>query len=180
MKVLLRNVRSGKRRAAIADLESIVRKQLEAAMDDKVKPALVKSHEKIVKDWKNQPEFAARKYIRPDKIEIAVYPTGEHKLIWIYVDQGTRPHPITPKRAKFLKFEWGGPGSYEPKTLAKPARTVRGGGRVVGGVTVYRKKVQHPGSEGRHFTETIAGDIKPDFKRTIENTFRRISRKVQE
>lgn len=179
MKVLFRNVRSGKRQAAIADLESIARKNLDAALE-LVKEALVESHRRVVADWEHQPDFAARKYVEADRLAVSVYPTGPSKSIWEYVDQGTRPHPITPKRARFLRFQWGGPGSYVAKTLPRPARTVSGGGRVVGGVTVYAKRVEHPGSEGRGFTQQIAEDIEPDFLRVVENAFRATAREVSE
>jgi len=177
---LLRNVRSGKRRAAIADLRSISRKEIERAMDEDVKPAAVKSHEKIVQNWDSDVGFAAKKYIRATSITIYVYPTGKDKLIWTYVDQGTKPHPIMAKNAPVLSFKWGGKGSYVPKTMARPARTVVGGGFVKGGKPVAFKRVNHPGSEGRFFSEVIAKDIQPDFRRLIENAFRNISRKVQE
>jgi hypothetical protein len=179
-KVLFRDVRSGKRRAAVTDLKSITRQELEKTIDERVKPALVKSHEVIVKDWKRKPDFDARKYIRPELIAVSVFPTGPNKQIWIYVDEGTKPHVITPKQAPRLVFQWGGKGSYVPKTLAKPARTVSGGGRVKNARMVYAKKVQHPGTEAREFTKTIAEDIEPGFKREIENAFRRAAAKVSE
>lgn len=151
-------------------------------MDKGVKPAAVKSHEKIVQDWESDVGFAAKKYVRATSITIYVYPTGKDKLIWTYVDQPTKPHliPKTPKSGSWLYFKWGGKGSYVPKTMARPARTVVGGGFVKGGKPVAFKRVNHPGSEGRFFSEAIAKDIQPDFRRLIENAFRNISRKVQE
>ena len=165
----------------MADLDSIARKEIERVLDERVKPALVKSHEKVVEDWTTKITFQARKVIKPDVITVYVYPTGENKNIWYYVDQGTKPHPITPKKpGGMLVFPWGGPGSYVSKTLAKPARTVVGGGYVRNPQTVRAKRVQHPGTEGRNFTGQIANEIKPDFKREMENAFRRTARKCEE
>ena len=161
------------------NLESIVRQEIERVMDSQVKASLVKSHEAIVEDWEHKPGFAARKYIQPARIRVAVFPTGEHKKIWYYVDKGTRPHQIPAVSGKLMVFRAG--GTYVPKTMAKPARTVEGGGRVEGGVKVFttkRKEFTHPGSEGRHFSDTIARDLKPDFQRWIENAFRRAARRV--
>lgn len=180
MKILFKNIRSGKRRAAITDLNSIARKEIERAMDTQVKPLLIKSHEIIVANWKNKPGFDSKKYIKPSEIAISVFPTGENAKIWGYVDQGTKPHDIEPKRAKMLHFAWGGPGSYVSKTLARPARTVSSGGYVQNPVETFRKKVHHPGTEPRNFSKEIASDIQPDFKKLIENAFRRTAAEVEE
>lgn len=180
MKILFRNIRSGKRRAAITGLNNIARKKLEKAIDKKVKPSLIKSHELIVVDWEHKPKFAARKYIEPNRIAVSVYPTGQYANIWFYVNFGTKPHKIAARNAPMLVFPWGGPGSYVSKTLAKPARTVRGGGYVKNPTLQFRKQVNHPGTQAREFTKELAEDFKPEFKKTIENTFREIARAIEE
>lgn len=175
----LRAVRADWRKLGLSKLDSIVRQEIERVMDDQVKRSLVQSHEKIVENWRHKPEFQARKYIEPDRIRVAVFPTGEYKEIWYYVDRGTRPHTIPEVVGKLMVFHAG--GVYVPKTLAKPARTVSGGGYVEDGTKVFttkRKAFIHPGSEGRDFTGTIARDLKPDFQRWIENAFRRAARRV--
>lgn len=144
-------------------------------MDSQVKPALIKSHNLIVADWKNKPIFQARKFISAERIAVTVFPTGPAAEIYGYVDQGTRPHLITPKNGPFLSFHTG----YSPKTLAKPARTVGGGG-TSSGPRVFAKVVHHPGSEAREFSKTIAEDILPDFKNIIEKAFRNVARQVEE
>lgn len=184
MKVLFKNIRKGNRQAKLLDLNSITRKQLERDIDTKVKPALVKSHELIVANWESDVGFASKKYITGDQIAVSVYPTGSDKEIWTFVDQGTKPHQIPahgPVKAKAMKFQGG--GKYNPKTLASPARTASGGGKVTGGVTVFTKSVKsftHPGNKGRFFSEEIAEDIQPGFIKIIEGSFRVISKDVQE
>lgn len=184
MKVLFKNIRSGKRRAKLLDLNSLTRKQLERDLDTKVKPALIKSHELIVANWESDVSFASRKYITGEQIAVSIYPTGQDKEIWTFVDQGTKPHQIPahgPVKAKAMKFQGG--GRYNPKTLASPARTVGGGGKVSGGVTVFAKSVKsfmHPGNKGRHFSVEIAEDIQPSFIKTIETSFKIISKEVEE
>jgi hypothetical protein len=179
MKVLFRAIRAPGRLLA---LNTLARQEIERVLDNEVKPALVKSHEAIVADWEHQPGFASRKYVRPDSIAVSVYPTGENADIWIWVDRGTKPHEIperVPKAALALRFQAG--GKYQPKTLAAPARTVSGGGRVTGGTTVFAQRAKaftHPGTEAREFTKVIAEDISPEFKRVVENAFRRVAREV--
>ena len=173
--MLLKSIRSKKRKALITDLNQIARKALEKAMKDKVKPVLIKSHEIIVADWKNKPGFDTRIAVRPDKISMAVFPTGENAGIYDIVDQGSPPHEIRPVAAKLLVFRTG----YQSKTLARPARTVSGGGKATGDI-VRAKLVHHPGSEGRFFSKQIAEDIQPDFENIIDNTFRDVSRILEE
>lgn len=178
-KLVWRSVRAEKRRAAILDLNSIARKEIEETVKKKVKPALVKSHERIVSDWNSKPEFKSRLTIKPKEMSVFIFPAGTHKLIWKYVDQGTKPHPILPKRKPLLKFRWDGKGSYKAKTLPKPARTVSGGGTTQGNI-VAMKAVNHPGIEAREFSKIIGEDSQEGFRREIENAFRRAARKTEE
>lgn len=177
MKLLFKNIRSGKRQAAITDLNSITRKQIEETLDRKVRPALVKSHELVVANWEHKVKFGARKNISADKIVIYVFPTGENSEIWIFVDQGTKPHKITAKTVRGLRFQGG---TYVSKTLARPARTVSGGGYVQNPTWVRKESVNHPGTEARNFSVEIAEDIKPDFLREMENAFKQIAKQVEE
>jgi len=180
MPLLLRSIRSKKRQAAIQDLEGITRKEIEKVLAERVGPSLRKSFVIITKNWKHKPVWRLTKKFKPDSVGVNVAPTGKNKKIWIFVDKGTKSHPIEAKKGKSLAFNWGGKGSYKSKTLSNPARTVSGGGKVVDGSMVFPKKVNHPGSKARNFTKTIAKDIEPSFKREIENAFRRTANKVKE
>jgi hypothetical protein len=178
-KAFMQPIRAKGRKAALADMDSIARKEIKAAMDGRIKPALVKSLEKVVEDWEHQPGFQGRLAMKQDKIAVYVWPTGDDKMIFIYVDKGTKPHRMPAVDGKLMVFQLG--GTYVPKTMAKPARTVVGGGKVVGGVktfTTKRKAYVHPGSEGRGFTEQIAKDIAPFFKREIDAAFKRAARQI--
>lgn len=175
MPILLRSIRSKKRKALITDLNNIARKQIEKDLRNKVAPALVKSHNLVVADWKHKPEFQTRIAVRPDKISVTVFPAGENAGIYALVDEGTEPHEIKPVRAPLLVFQTG----YISKTLARPARTVSGGG-ISTGPTVRAKIVHHPGFEGREFSKTIAEDIEPRFKQIIDNSFKMVSKQLEE
>jgi len=175
MPILLRNIRSKKQKAQLLDLNNIARKALEQALKQQVSPALIKSHNLIVADWKNKPTFETRIAVRPEKISMTAFPAGDNAGIYEIVDQGSPPHIIKPVKAEFLVFRTG----YQPKTLARPARTVSGGGKTTGPL-VFAKLVHHPGSEGRFFSKQIAEDILPDFKRIIDNTFKKVSKQLEE
>lgn len=176
-KAFMQPIRGKGRKALLQDIDSIAREEIKLAMDKRVKPALIKSHQIVVKDWEHQPEFKARLVFKPTEIALFVFPAGEHKMIWIYVDKGTRPHKIRAKNAPRLAFMVG--GGYVPKTMAKPARTVVGGGFVKPPTHLVRPmEVDHPGSEGRGFTEQIAKEMQPAFKAEIDAAFKRAARRI--
>jgi len=153
-----------------------VRAILEAALDDEAKPHFTKELEKRVANWKHKPDFQDRKFTTADAIRVYIYPVGANKQIYVYVTEGTRAHPITVRRAKFLAFMWGGPGSYKAKT--GPGGTYGGPGTVTGGKMTFRKQVQHPGFPGRHFEKHVCEDNKPWFAARMEAAWKRAIREM--
>ena len=145
--------------------------EIEKALDGVVKPDLLAYFNKVVKAWKNPPVFQARKKISLVDMQIYVYPTGPNAEIWKYVSFGTRPHIIRPKRAKALSFQWGGPGSYKPRTTTSGG--YNGPGKVVGGKPVAFKHVNHPGNKARNFEKFIARWYKTRFKKVMDDAVRR-------
>lgn len=93
--------------------------------------------------WKKRPPFG----IERKGLNREVFTDDE---IYGYVDEGTKPHEIKPKRAKVLAF---GGGAYRPKTKVRVIGSTGGG---PSGDTVFSKGVHHPGTEAREFTEVIA------------------------
>lgn len=174
MRFYLKNIRSDKRRATIVDTKSIVYAELEAEME-KQKKILLAAFEKIVKDWESDVSFGAKKFITGSYLAINIFPQGADKEIWFYVDLGTPKHDIPVKNAPYLHFQ---AGTYVPKTMANPARTNASGGYVQNPQWVKTLIVEHPGSEARDFTGTLAGDAKPIFDAQIEAAFKRAQRKI--
>jgi len=172
VKVLIRQVRGRKKAPNWRGIVDEVGKDVDAI----VKPKLKRRFEEVVADWKHRPKFGLRKRINRKEIAVFVFPQGEHKKIWEYVSRGTRKHEIKPKGNYPLRFMWGGVGSYKPKTRAKGK--FGGPGIVVGGELTFRMSVNHPGSEGRLFEETIGEDETPEFRRVVENAMRRGARKA--
>jgi len=119
-------------------------------------------YQKTVKTWKTQPEFRPRRWAMggrrgmPRKFKVSVGPVKGRKAtrIFNYVDQGTKPHKITPKKkGGVLVFMWGGPGSYRAKSRVRKLRAYKGG--ITGAKLHFRKFVKHPGSKAREFTQVI-------------------------
>lgn len=95
--------------------------------------------------WKNKPTFVIEK--RP--FERLIYTTDK---VYGIVSAGARPHKIRARNAPMLAFQWGGPGSYKPKTQPLSIASRAGGAT---GPIVRRKEVNHPGHKARKFPEAI-------------------------
>lgn len=143
--------------------------QLGDALDE-LKESLVDDFRKTVATWSTSVDFAGRKYMLPDELRLIVYPTGAGAEIWRYVNEGTRPHLIKPRKKGYpLRFK----GGFRPKT--KPGRIASGAGGA-SGQDVRAAVVHHPGSEGRHFERPIARLHEGVFRRLAENGLRRALR----
>ena len=124
---------------------------------------LLADFEKTTETWKTEVEFEKVVDYRPKGPEVFV---GTDNEIYGYVNDGTDPHPIFPVRAKALRFQWGGKGSYTPKTAPRVIGSQAGG---PSGPIVFRGAVwKHPGTKGRHFDEEIEKKHQPKFKRAME------------
>lgn len=73
---------------------------------------------------------------------------GTDDTIYGYVNNGTKPHIIRPKRSKYLRFSSG----YKAKTRVGIINSYPGGAF---GSDVFSALVHHPGYPGRRFTQTI-------------------------
>ena len=124
-----------------------------------------KDFEKTVKAWSRKPKFEKIVSVDPD-VEVLV---GTDNKVYGYVNDGTRPHLIFPKKAKALSFRWGGKGSYRPKTKPRFIGSVPGGPT---GPKVVRPYVQHPGTKAREFDKTIEKKWRSAFKRRMEKAMR--------
>lgn len=121
--------------------------------------AVKEDYDKTVATWKNKPSFVIEKRTTANPMTLTVRPAKGRKTteIYGYVDQGTRPHIITPKRAKTLAFMT--PSS--PKT--RPGYIGSGSGSR-GNTAVFTKMVRHPGTKPRKFSSTIQKLSRARFK----------------
>ncbi len=101
-----------------------------------------KDFEKTTATWMTPVDFD----IKIERDSVTVSTDNE---IYGYVDDGTRPHDIAPKKAKRLRFTVGG-------QQAKTAPRVIGSGQGrSGSVPVFRRIVHHPGTEAREFSKIL-------------------------
>lgn len=149
-----------------------VRRSLENVMRAEVEDKLIAEYQKRVANWENQPDFEAKSKATVDRLETIVTPIGENAILWTWVSGGTDPHPI-PASSTFLRFEMG---EYRPKT--EPGNVYGGPGDIVGAQWITKDEVDHPGIEAREFEKYISEEFKPEFRRIMENAWRRIIRSL--
>lgn len=157
-----------KLRQKLIQTDKDLRKNLGKAAQEAGK-IVKRDHERVVAQWDHKVKFGYVYDVSGNEISANVYAYGANKKIWFWVNYGTKPHIIRPKKKKFLKFQTG----YSP-------RTARGGfggpGKAFGG-WVSAKEVHHPGIRAREFTKDITNRARPRFRRLTEAAFRKAIRR---
>ena len=100
---------------------------------------------KATRTWRHKPDVQVEVNTRGNRAEVMV---GTDDKVFGWVDRGTKPHYIFPRKAKALRF-WS---KSRPKT--QPGQLSSGSGGK-GGKLLYRAWVRHPGTKPRRFTEQI-------------------------
>lgn len=121
----------------VAAIERTVKQVMQQAADD-AKSDL----EKTTQGWSRSVSFQAI----PDATGFIV---GTDDEVWNMLDQGTKPHRITPRRATRLRFQSGYKAKTRPRVLGS------GGGGASGDV-IYAKAVDHPGTAPREWSKMVA------------------------
>lgn len=145
----------------------------------------VKAYKAVVNNWRGKPGFRYKAGSGGKQLYLRIEVTGTRRNIanWNRIDKtGARPHIIRAKKPDkrgrlLLYFEWGGPGSYAPKTNHSPAR-FGGSGKVSNGRLVAVKQVNHPGFKPRKFSEAINREARPILDKEVRNGYRRGMRKA--
>ena len=135
---------------------NLARAAIKTALDNTAK--LVKSDFSATqRTWKKQ------------KTEPIITNQGEDtRLVYVpnkiygYVDLGTRPHVITPKRKPRLAFRSGFIAKTQPGVIGSSAGGSFGG-------YVYARQVRHPGNKPRLFSKTIAKNREKDLAREVDS-----------
>lgn len=128
---------------------------------------LVTKFRRVVSDWQHKPSFSYRITVSRKAIRLTVFPRGENRQIFLWVDQGTEPHIIRAKNVPFLRFQTG----YSART--QPIAKYRQGDGKSHGDWASAQVVNHPGTEARDFGATYKKDMLPDFQEVKENAFKR-------
>jgi len=142
--------------------------QFNAALDEIGKGA-AQDLKAYVSAWKHKPTFEV---VRTPQT-VSVKATGPNAKIFGYVDEGTRPHLIAPKRKRgVLTFKTG----YQPKTRPNNSK-FKGSGKATGGFR-SAKVVHHPGSKARHISRIIANKWHKDGRAVLRRRlgFARVAR----
>lgn len=90
---------------------------------------------------------------------------GTPDKIYGYVDKGTRPHIIRPRKAKALAFN----SQFKAKT--KPDSLNSSAGKNAP-PKVYAQEVRHPGSKARGFTKLVLKRSKARFPQAVDKAIR--------
>lgn len=118
--------------------------------------------------WEHKVKFTVRVTSRHGDLGITVSTKDE---IYKFVNFGTKPHVIRPKKAKALLFQSGHKAKTRPKFIgSKPGGSF--------GDTVAAKEVQHPGTEARLFDVAIARRRQISLKTRIDRGFVKAARKA--
>ncbi len=137
----------------------------EAVVDEATKIAddIELEYELTQATWTHQAKFEKLIDIGQSKVEVLV---GTDDEIYGYVDKGTRPHWIFPKKAKVLRFQSG----YRPKSEPGMLSSSNGGAF---GDTVYSHGVFHPGTKARKFSENLRKRWQKIIAKRIQDAVRR-------
>lgn len=122
---------------------------------------VAKQYEKIMATWAgDKPDFPIKQRVEQGNLITSIIATGSGSEKMVFLDNGTRPHKITAKKAPNLAFQTG----YKRKTKAKTIGSFSGGSF---GPIRITKSVQHPGTEANEFSLTIAEQEQPQYVKAI-------------
>lgn len=161
-------------RQAIARKDNAFRAEARGVLES-TGGALVRRHQEVTREWSNKPRFIPKLIIKANFMSVEVKVDKRRKKeaeIWGYVDRGTEPHIIRPRRRGGKLFFRTG---YSART-APIAKFGQGDGRSRGSF-VSKDEVHHPGNKARLFTKTFSNEAAPKFRRAIENALRRAMRR---
>lgn len=116
---------------------------------------------KTVATWDNKPDFYSTR--RGNDFYI-----GTKDKIYGYVDLGTRPHAIKPKKPEGrLRFYGSG---FKPKSRVGYIASY--GGRRADSDLRFPKAVHHPGNQARRFSEKIAEKWRKEWNKRAHQAIR--------
>lgn len=107
--------------------------------------------------WQHKP--AMQKTIRTSNSTVTIIISVNDEP-YVYVSLGTRPHAISAKNAKMLRFSPGGTPKTTPNSL-------NAGSGSKSGDVVFAKTVQHPGIRARNFHVLAIKAIEKDAARIV-------------
>ena len=123
-------------------------KAAEAALQEGGK-SIMSDLEGATATWEDKPQFEIQgPFLKGKELSVRVAPRTNVE-IFTYVNDGTPPHMIFPRKGKFLSYQ----RDFTPKTHVGSLSSGPGG---KSGPYVNRLGVAHPGIEARKFTTVTA------------------------
>jgi len=120
---------------------------------------------KTIAGWRGvKPVIDADASVKNGNLAYLVAPGGPDKGVqkWNWLDLGTRPHRITAKRARTLRFQVNYAAGTRPGSLdSYPSGSW--------GPTRYPRSVWHPGTKPRGWSKMIFKKGKPRFEKAVIN-----------
>jgi hypothetical protein len=127
---------------------------------------MLRLYRRTTQSWTHRPQFEGEYEQRGTSYTVMV---GTDDDIYGYVDLGTRPHAIEPTGPWPLRFKT----NYSAKTAPGVLRSWGGGAT---GPEVRARRVWHPGTEARGFSEEIQQQI---GRKAAEQTARLLGKELQ-
>lgn len=120
---------------------------------------------KTVASWQGaRPGFDSLTSIKGGDLTVITGPTGSAEGVqkWTWLDEGTRPHVIRPRRAKRLRFQRGG---FRAKTSV--GKFESGAGKPASGPVIFSKGVRHPGTKARGWAALLSKRRQAPFRQRV-------------
>lgn len=127
---------------------------------------ILKDLEATVRTWSTKPTFDLTITEKGGDYSVVA---GTDSEIYKFVDSGTKPHQIKPKRSKYLRFSSGFKAKTRPSIIGS-----QDGGSF--GDAIYSKGVKHPGTKARQFTKVIATRRQKTVEQEISQAIAKIAR----
>lgn len=141
-----------------------IAKAIEMALDVTAQESLA-DLQKTTRTWATPVKFTINKLKYGRSI-------GTSNVIYKYVDQGTSPHVIRPKRPGYpLRFKTGGRAKTKVATIA----SYKG---APGNTPIAAYQVMHPGTQARLFTQVINTRNKRRFPKNLNAALREARQKA--
>ena len=128
----------------------VLPKELDAALvqvQNETRTEAIRELKYATSTWTHSPAFKGTVWHRGTQFTVKVATSDQ---VFIYVDQGTKRHPISPKGPGYpLAFHSG----YKAKSQPGILRAFKGGAF---GPMAFAMSVQHPGTKARKFMDKVS------------------------
>lgn len=155
---------------AASDIHNIYKKVYQACVQATMNSSddIQSTGRDAVREWRSKVDFGENLTLDTQRIEAIIKPKGRAVKIFGFVDLGTKPHVIMPrKEGGMLKFRVG----YSARTMPVAKYNV-GTGQSFGSWAT-KAMIFHPGTKPRKFLETFMKELIPSFQVRVQQEITR-------